>query len=286
MLGFFRKLLLFLPLLIVVAVFCFLNFTRDFTPPFSDVLLSEKQNIGALYYRSKRLPEINLSSADIKEAPQPGSVTLLELKRTISPKVLRQHMDGYKGKDGFLVWSSSRSAEYTASAPGIDDIQHIVNGYLQGYMPYKAENVFIPLYVLSKKKRYQYDHITHKGKEERWQTSKQAFHYPRGDCEDHAIALADWLIESGHDARVVLGDFDGEGHAWVVLFKDNKEYLLEATDKSYGRRKNRYPLAKFEPKYHPQWMFNQTDFWTNTGSKFTTSYSSKKWVKKSRYNRI
>ncbi len=270
----------------VLGVFYFLHSTYYAEHPFPAAFLSDQYTVGALYYGTKKLPDIVVSDEEINSRPHFGSVTVLELQRTISQKILRQHMDSYKGKDGFLVWSSPKSSDYTASAPGLDDTQYIVNGFLQGYMPYQVDNVFIPLYVLSKKKRYQYDHIVHKGKQERWQTSQQAFHYPRGDCEDHAIALADWLIELGHDARVVLGDFDGVGHAWVVLFKEGKEYLLEATDKSYGRRKQRYPLAKYEPKYHPQWMFNQTDFWSNSGSKFTTSYSSDKWIKKSHYNRI
>ena len=58
-----------------------------------------------------------------------------------------------------------------------------------------------PLYTLAQRKRYQLDAKQYAGRSEVWQTSRQAFFYPRGDCEDHAIALADWLIEMGEDAR-------------------------------------------------------------------------------------
>ena len=64
-----------------------------------------------------------------------------------------------------------------------------------------------------------------------WQNSRQAYLHTRGDCEDHAIILADWLIALGHDARVVLGNHRGGGHAWVVLFQDGREMILEATSK-------------------------------------------------------
>ena len=76
---------------------------------------------------------------------------------------------------------------------------------------------------------------------------------------------------------------DGGGHAWVVLFKDNREYLLEATRKSGVSRMKAYPLAALHPDYHPRFMFNRDYFWENQGSKYTTDYSGERWVKQSRY---
>lgn len=49
-----------------------------------------------------------------------------------------------------------------------------------------------------------------------WQTSQGAFLKGKGDCEDHAVILADPLIDIGLDARVVLGDYRGRGHAWKI----------------------------------------------------------------------
>ena len=87
----------------------------------------------------------------------------------------------------------------------------------------------------------------------------------------------------GEDARVVVGDMKGTGHAWVVLFRDGREYLLEAT-KKYGVSRNKpYPLAALYKDYHPEFMFNRDYFWVNNGTKYTTRYSDNNWEKKSRY---
>lgn len=168
-------------------------------------------------------------------------------------------------------------------APGMDYKFHISNSFLEGYAPFITDSLWIPLHVIADKKTYALDEIQFGGYKEVWQTSSQAYMYTRGDCEDHAIALADWLIELGQDARVAVGEHNGEGHAWVVLFKDNKEYLLESTQKR--NLKKVFPLAALETNYRPKMMFNRDDFWFNTGSDFTTSYSSNKWVKQSKYVR-
>jgi hypothetical protein len=274
---------LFYPLIIIALLFVYVMASAKIEVSGLSIFSGESQSLIAGFGRNQLLSGVALTDVDAQEKPRSGTVTLLEINRTVSVDLMRDFLNRSARQDGFFVWSAPQSDQYSASAPGVDNIHYVVNGFLQGYKPYQADSVFLPLQVLSRKKKYQFDHITYQGRQEVWQTSKQAFYFPRGDCEDHAIALADWLIESGHDARVVLGDYNGDGHAWVILFKDNKEYILEATDKSY--RSKKYPLAKFQPKYHPQWMFNQTEFWTNTGAIFTTDYSSAQWIKKSRYNR-
>jgi len=195
-------------------------------------------------------------------------------------KMLRRTGD----KSGSFTFRHANIGIFTMSAQGVDGLQYLVNTYLEGYQPFKVENVMTPLFVLSQRKRYMLDENLYPGRSEVWQSSRQAFYYPRGDCEDHAIALADWLIAMGEDARVVLGDWDGEGHAWVLLFKNGKEYLLEATTKRGLSRNKPYPVAVLHRDYHPEYMFNREYFWENTGSKYTTSYSGDSWKKKSRYN--
>jgi len=136
---------------------------------------------------------------------------------------------------------------------------------------------------LAVKKRYQFDHLQYSGLADVWQNSIQAFYYARGDCEDHSIVLADWLISLGKDARVALGDYNGNGHAWVVLIHDQKEYILEATSKRKIKSLKHYPLAGLARGYHPTFQFNRTEFWVNTGTKFTTKYTGKHWVLRSRF---
>jgi hypothetical protein len=110
-----------------------------------------------------------------------------------------------------------------------------------------------------------------------------AIYYTRGDCEDHAMVLADWLISMEIDARVVLGFYKEEGHAWVVFFLNGKAYLLEATSKRKIRNAGAIPAAALMADYHPTCQFNRDKFWVNTGSRFITRYSGPPWKLKSRF---
>lgn len=170
----------------------------------------------------------------------------------------------------------------TTVAPGLDRRHHFASAYLVGYVPYDKVEAWVPLYALSRSKTYQFDHDQYPGAPELWQTSREAFFYPNGDCEDHAIALADWLIGLGHDARVVIGRVKGEGHAWVVIHDGGRTYLLEATDKRPGRA---LPLAAQFPEYQPEAMFNREMYWVNAGSVMTTDYRGAHWQPRSRFSR-
>ena len=170
----------------------------------------------------------------------------------------------------------------TTVAPGLDRRHHFANAYLVGYVPYEKVDAWVPLYALSRSKTYQFDHDQYPGAPELWQTSREAFFYPKGDCEDHAIALADWLIGLGHDARVVIGKVSGEGHAWVVINDGERTYLLESTDKRPARA---LPLAAQHPEYQPEAMFNRELYWVNSGSVLTTDYRGPQWQLRSSFSR-
>ncbi|MGD8560679.1 MAG: hypothetical protein PVH04_13500, partial [Gammaproteobacteria bacterium] len=100
-------------------------------------------------------------------------------------------------KSGSFTFRYDYVGIFTMSAQGVDGLQHLANTYLEGFQPFKVDNIMMPLYVLSQRKRYILDDKLYPGRSEVWQSSRQAFYYPRGDCEDHAIALTDWLIEMG-----------------------------------------------------------------------------------------
>jgi hypothetical protein len=193
---------------------------------------------------------------------------------------LRNHSDGVK-TTGFAYWSFDNKFPIAASAFGTDYLHHFVNHYLVGYAPFKTEQLWIPHYTIIMRLRYQLDAEQYGGLREVWQNSREAFLNTRGDCEDHALVIADWLIEMGIDARVVLGTYKNEGHAWVVVFKGPEVFLLESTSKQKRKHWRHYPLAKLEPNYHPKCMFNRNSFWINTGNIFSTSYKGNHWVKKS-----
>lgn len=180
-----------------------------------------------------------------------------------------------------FTWQVDRQP-VTTVAPGLDRRHHFANAYLVGYVPFPQVEAWVPLAALAQRKRYQFDHEQYPGTPELWQTSREAFFHPRGDCEDHAIALADWLIGLGHDARVVIGTMRGGGHAWVVVLDGARTYLLEATDKRPGRA---LPLASQLPEYQPEAMFNREDYWVNAGSPLTTDYRGLHWQPRSRFRR-
>jgi predicted transglutaminase-like cysteine proteinase len=186
---------------------------------------------------------------------------------------------------GVAYWSFQNNPPVNASAFGTDHLHHFVNHYLVGYAPFQTDYLWMPHYTISMRLKYQLDADQYGGYKEVWQNSKEAFYNTRGDCEDHALALADWLIEMGLDARVALGSFKNDGHAWVVVFLDGEVFLLESTSKQKNRNWRHYPLAKFESNYHPKYMFNRDYFWLNTGSIFTNRYEGKNWIKKSRFFR-
>lgn len=219
-----------------------------------------------------------------KKSVKKKGMYIYELKEWLYRPVVKKMLRASRREKSMVFYSLRGAKDFSASATGTDLKHHIVNSYLVGYSPFYTKNTWIPWQTLAKKKTYQTDHVTYKGRPDVWQTSKQAYRLTRGDCEDHAIALADWLISMGDDARVVVGTYKGGGHAWVVLLKDGKEFILEATQKSGLQTMIRFPLAKQMPGYRPSYMFNRKYFWKNTGSRATSDYSSSKWIKKSRFN--
>ncbi|SEA12394.1 transglutaminase-like domain-containing protein [Microbulbifer marinus] len=183
------------------------------------------------------------------------------------------------------VWNWQGIPMVTASARGLDSKHHFANSYLVGFSPFKTRQLWVPLYTLAIRKEYQYDHLQYAGLADIWQTSRQAFYQKRGDCEDHAILLADWLIELGVDARVALGTHNGQGHAWVVAIVDNREYLLEATSKRRQSSWQAMPLAELAEGYEVEFQFNRNFFWAKKDSSPTRKYRGSHWVKKSQFIR-
>ncbi|MBN1586260.1 MAG: transglutaminase domain-containing protein [Candidatus Omnitrophica bacterium] len=110
-----------------------------------------------------------------------------------------------------------------------------------------------------------------------WQNSRQAFLHAKGDCEDHAILLADWLIEAGYDARVALGYCDEGFHAWVVLLYEGKEFVLEATTRMRPSKWEYYPQVFRLSEYRPCYQFNREFFWVNNSSETNRYYTGGSW---------
>ena len=252
------------------------------------IQIIEKVQLDSEIYR--QIDEALKDSTDSLEeySESENYVEILEDGGKLTEKQVQLHFRNLSPEErsaGVSYWSYNTNAHVTASAFGTDTLNHFLNHYLIGYAPFKTEHLWIPPYTISIRLRYQLDVEQYWGLREVWQNSKEAFFNARGDCEDHALVLADWLIEMGLDARVVLGTYENKGHAWVVLLKGSEVFLLEATSKQKRKKWRHYPLAKFEHNYHPKCMFNRNYFWLNMGSTYTTDYVSGHWVKKSRFCR-
>ncbi|MGD9369398.1 MAG: transglutaminase domain-containing protein [Desulfobacteraceae bacterium] len=215
---------------------------------------------------------------------RPGHVFAKGTLRAFTEKDLHRLIkQNPKSTGRVAVWRWNRVHTATLSAQGIDRRHHFANSYLVGYQPFETRRIWVPLHTLALRKHYEYDHLQYSGLKDVWQNSQQAYYYTRGDCEDHAMILADWLIEMGLDARVVLGTYKEYGHAWVVFILNGKTYLQEATSKRKTRSMRGIPTAALKVNYHPQFQFNRDSFWVNTGSRFTTAYTGRQWELRSRF---
>ena len=181
---------------------------------------------------------------------------------------------------GFIKKYDQGVENFTYMGPGIDGKLRAANSYLVGYAPFETDQLWVPLVTLSNRLKYKSDFSLFSRRQDAWQTSRQAYRIKKGDCEDHSILLADWLIEMGYDARVVIGEQNWSGHAWVVLFKDGRQHLIEATKKDVTQK---FSPVRNKFSYSPYVMFNREFFWRNSGSKYTASYSSGSWKKISRF---
>jgi len=228
---------------------------------------------------------LNVSGPRSQDLTNGSMIKLLQTGDTVSEKEMRSLLDkaGIERKDSYLLWSFRGLNGASATAMGTDRQHHFVNSFLEGYRPFWVDHPWKPLYAIAMRLKYQPDSLQFAGLEDVWQTSRQAFFNTRGDCEDHAILLADWLIGCGVEARVVVGRTARGGHAWVVAFMEGQQFLLEATSKQKRRHWRHYPLASLASDYIPTIMFNRDSFWMYTGPPRPGSYTSDHWEKRSRY---
>ncbi|MHC3994278.1 transglutaminase domain-containing protein [Thiomicrolovo sp. ZZH C-3] len=209
--------------------------------------------------------------------PRAGEMQLLSLPGKRSARIpawLDRPANTSRGKGSGSQRLNQKPVAYFAY--GRDLKAYYANGFFKHFIPFRGDSKWNAMHHVSRHMRYMRDEEQFKGYTEIWLSSEEAYLSGRGDCEDHAILLADWLCGIGYDARVVFGTYKNEGHAWVVVFEAGKTYLLEATAK---RVKSSFPLASALPNYHPRGMFNARDIWYNYGSPLTTNYTGGQWVK-------
>ncbi len=220
----------------------------------------------------------------LQNSAQRGAVTIVATDLTVSDQNIRNYYRRTpEAPDSSTTYWKFRQPHFvTATATAVDRQNYFVNSYLVGFQPFEVEALWEPFYTVATHKIYVKDSVQY-GLNEIWQNSAQAYLNTRGDCEDHALLLADWLIESGVDARVVMGEYKGGGHAWVVAFMEGEAFLLEATSKRRHRSWNAYPRAVLSRGYQPITMFNRESFWVNTGNRDSRDYAGSHWQRVSTF---
>jgi predicted transglutaminase-like cysteine proteinase len=113
-----------------------------------------------------------------------------------------------------------------------------------------------------------------------WQTAVETQNMQKGDCEDSAIFLADWLLARGFQARVALGRYgDMGGHAWCVVRLEEKDYLLESTE-SQPDPENPPLAALIGSRYVPEVLFDRHCIYVRNLRSFDGNYwSEKTWTR-------
>ena len=177
--------------------------------------------------------------------------------------------------------------KFTYTSIGVNKRPYFVNSFLVGFKPFDTQYVWMPMAAISQRKNYLLDHKLYgPNMLDIWQNSEQAYRFSHGDCEDHALIVTDWLISLGYDAKVVIGEYQGQGgHAWVLLNYKGRDYVIESTDKRRVTSIANFLPAQTATKYLPTAMFNRDLFWENSGSKYTSNYRSDKWQLRSRFER-
>lgn len=154
---------------------------------------------------------------------------------------------------------------YAVVASDEEGVFRYANEYLTGYAPpavfskdqSRVHELFTIWTAVHESCQYVKDPVEGKTATDVWQTSLETQRLGRGDCEDSAIFLCDWLLTRGFQARVALGRYgDLGGHAWVVVRLDDKEYLLESTE---GRPDPSNPplVSRVGSRYVPEVMFDR-----------------------------
>lgn len=97
----------------------------------------------------------------------------------------------------------------------------------------------------------QYIHDEHQfQKRDHWLHPTEFEQLRRGDCEDHALWAWRKLVELGYEAEFIVGDMNGDYHAWVIFEKDGQAFILETVNKG---RDMVSPVERVKALYRPDY---------------------------------
>ena len=107
---------------------------------------------------------------------------------------------------------------------------------------------------------YRIQYITDQNNEnynEFWQFPEETVALGCGDCEDSSILRVSMCRSIGiKNTAVALGFWNGVGHAFPVMLKQNKIFILEATSNNYVELD-----STTTTHYEIHWIFNEDGVW-------------------------
>ena len=106
-----------------------------------------------------------------------GSLEILSTGKRLSSYQLDRILSRHKQDSGVKLLVNPFIGPYNASAASINQGRFLVHDYLEGFAPFKADNVYVPLQVLAKRKTYQYDHQQYMGRKDVWQGASKPTSY-------------------------------------------------------------------------------------------------------------
>lgn len=92
-------------------------------------------------------------------------------------------------------------------------------------------------------------------KEEFWLPPDEFEKLKKGDCDEFALWTWRQFIGMGYKTRFVIGRTRklGNGHAWVTVEKDGKNYIVESQAWRYGERMSRLSFIHYKPSVSVEW---------------------------------
>jgi hypothetical protein len=108
-------------------------------------------------------------------------------------------------------------------------------------------------------------------KEDYWIPPEEFEITKKGDCDDFALWTWRQLLGMGFNVRYVIGCAGkyGEGHAWVTMKKDGKQFIVEPLASPIGCKLPRLSFSRYEPTGSVSWDGKQLHYYIHEKRDFT-----------------
>ena len=112
--------------------------------------------------------ESSLETLDITQnqsTEQSGYVKVIGVNKHLTEEALHTILtkQNKNHESNTYNWQWYGVPHATVSAQGLDRIHHFANSYLVGFTPFETKYIWVPLYTLTVRKHYEFDHVQYSG---------------------------------------------------------------------------------------------------------------------------